>query len=368
VRVLLASKALVVGAYQRKLEEIARQPEVELIAAVPPSWRDPSYETKLERRHLEGYELVETPISVNGNFHLFFFPELPALLDRFRPDLLHFDEEPYNLSTFLAVWNARRRNIPTITFTWQNLVRHYPLPFRMIERYVYRNTAWALVGTETAGAVLRQKGYRGPISVIPQFGVDPEIFKPAEDSEQTRPFTVGFVGRLMPEKGVDLLIQAVAQLPQVRLVIAGDGPQRPSLQALVTSLGLEERTKLLGAVPSGDVPAVLRQIDVLVLPSRSLPNWTEQFGRILVEAMCSGVPVVGSSCGEIPQVIGDAGLVFPEDDLDALVRTLKSLREDAALRARLGAQGRQRALTHFTHEQIARDTVEVYRKVLGTER
>src|SRR5437867_1395292 len=119
MKILMLSKALVVGAYQRKLEEIARHPDVELVAVAPPSWRDPAYAQPLERLHTEGYQLVVSPIAVNGNFHLFFFRRLGALLDEHRPDVVHMDEEPYNLATFLAVWEARRRSIPTLFFTWQ---------------------------------------------------------------------------------------------------------------------------------------------------------------------------------------------------------------------------------------------------------
>src|SRR5688500_11260683 len=112
MRVMIASKALVIGAYQRKLDEIAAIPEIELIAVVPPSWRDPAYEQVLERRGGERYEMVVTPMALNGNYHLFFYPQLGRLLDRYQPDLLHFDEEPYNTSTFLALAQARRRHIP----------------------------------------------------------------------------------------------------------------------------------------------------------------------------------------------------------------------------------------------------------------
>jgi glycosyltransferase involved in cell wall biosynthesis len=362
---MIASKALVVGAYQRKLDEIAAHPGIELIAVVPPSWRDPAYEQTLERRDGVGHDMVVTPIACNGNFHLFFFPRLGQLLDQYRPDILHFDEEPYNAATSLAVAQARRRRISTIFFTWQNLNRRYPAPFSWMERYVYRSADWAIAGTNAAKRVLRQKGYRGPASVIPQFGIDPDRFVPPDQPRPSRPFTVGFVGRLVPEKGVELLVDACARLTcDVELVIVGNGPARASVAERIRDRGMRSRAKLVGAISSAEIPAYLRQIDAVVLPSLSRPNWAEQFGRILVEAMASGVAVVGSTCGEIPGVIGDAGLTFPEGDAAELAGALDQLARHPDLRVRLGERGRQRALEHFTHRRVAADTVQVYRELL----
>jgi glycosyltransferase involved in cell wall biosynthesis len=103
----------------------------------------------------------------------------------------------------------------------------------------------------------------------------------------------------------------------------------------------------------------------LVLPSRTRPNWVEQFGRVLIEAMASGVPVVGSDSGEIPNVIGDAGLVFPEGDIGRLRAHLQSLIDDPGLWAALARRGRERVQARYTQARIAAETVQVYREVLA---
>jgi len=366
VKVLLASKALVVGAYQRKLEEIARFPDVELLALVPPSWRERGHETRLERLHLDGYELIVSPLAVNGNFHLFFFPDLPGILDRYRPDLVHFDEEAYNLATFLAVLQARRRSIPALFFTWQNLVRSYPPPFSWMERYVFRAATGAIAGTASAHDTLRAKAYNGPIATIPQFGVDPDRFARRAAERRPGPFRIGFGGRLVSEKGVAVLIDAFAQLAgDFRLVILGAGPEEGAIRARTRQLGIEDRVELVGALPSGKMPDRLQDLDIVVLPSLSRPNWIEQFGRILVEAMACEVPVIGSTCGEIPDVVGDAGIIVPEGDASALASAIERMAEDSNLRAQLGQRGRQRVLRDFTHARIAERTVAVYRETLS---
>ena len=143
----------------------------------------------------------------------------------------------------------------------------------------------------------------------------------------------------------------------------GGGPERDRLHAMAREAGIAERVEFADQVQSTEMPAFYRRFDVLALPSRTRPNWKEQFGRALVEAMASGVPVIGSNSGAIPDVIGEAGLIFPEGDAQALAHHLAALLADAGLRATLGEKGRQRALACFTHERIAAATVEVYRQV-----
>ncbi len=117
--------------------------------------------------------------------------------------------------------------------------------------------------------------------------------------------------------------------------------------------------------PSAEMPALYRQIDAFVLPSLTRPNWKEQFGRVLVEAMACGVPVIGSDSGAIPDVIGDAGLIFPEGDAGALAAHLRTVQTDPTLRAHLREKGRARTLAHFTHKQVAAATVEVYQEMVS---
>jgi glycosyltransferase involved in cell wall biosynthesis len=148
------------------------------------------------------------------------------------------------------------------------------------------------------------------------------------------------------------------------LLILGDGPDRPRLMALADHLKIADRVQFLGHRPSTETPAFYRKLDLLVLPSVSRPNWIEQFGRVLVEAMACGVPVVGSDCGELPNVIGDAGLVFPERDALALRAAIESLAADPARRAELAARGRARVLDRFTQAQVAAATYRVYQEMM----
>ena len=362
MRVLMLSKACIVGIYQRKLEEIAAQ-GVDLLTLVPPSWKDERGETRLERVYTQGYRLETTPILFNGNFHLHCYPQFARVLHEFRPDIVHIDEEPYNLATWQALHHARRAGCKSLFFSWQNIKRSYPPPFNLGERWVLENVDYALVGTASAGEVWREKGYRGPQRVVPQFGVDPDLFHPAP-SHPDRPFTIGYFGRLVEEKGLHVLLDAVARLNDAwRLRLVGGGPQRGKLEVQAAQLGIADRIQFCDLVPSTQMPRQYHQLDAFVLPSLTRPHWKEQFGRVLVEAMASGVPVVGSDSGAIPGVIGDAGLIFPEGDAGALNVCLSRLMNEPALRDTLCQRGRERVLAHFTHHSVAAATVEAYREM-----
>jgi glycosyltransferase involved in cell wall biosynthesis len=178
-------------------------------------------------------------------------------------------------------------------------------------------------------------------------------------------FTIGYVGRFVEEKGPDLFLRALAGLKgEWRAEMVGSGPMLNSLTTLAGRLGLRERVTFRPWLPSSQLPALYRTLDALVLPSRSKRNWKEQFGRTLIEAMACGVPVVGSTCGEIPHVIDDAGLTFPEGHADALQSRLEQLIGDPTLRRDLAARGREHVLRHYTQKQIAAATAAVYHAVL----
>jgi glycosyltransferase involved in cell wall biosynthesis len=365
VKVVLVSKTHVRGASQRTLEELVNLGDVDLTVISPPSWREGTTTLPLERRYTRGYELLVTPIVLNGHYHVYYYPKLAAHLRRLRPDLVHVDEEPYNLATWLAFRAAHAAGAPGLFYTWQNLHRVVPFPFSRIEQLNYRHARAAIAANTDAADVLRRKHFARPIWIIPP-GLDPELYVPTT-ALPSNVFQVGYVGRLVKEKGVDLLIRGCASLADPwQLTLVGDGEERSALEKLAEVVGVRDRVNFVGRVASTDVPLVLQRLSVLVLPSRSLPNWREQFGRVLLEAMACAVPVVGSSSGEIPRVIGDAGLVFPENDASALAVQLKALQGDRDRCQRLGWRGRERVLSQFTLRSVAAQTLAVYRTLLTT--
>ncbi|MFY1669592.1 glycosyltransferase [Plantactinospora sp. WMMB334] len=288
-----------------------------------------------------------------------------------RPDVLHVIGEAAYLSTWQAL-RLRRRcwpAVPTTLYAAQNIVMRFPAPFPRLERRAFGAVTHAFPITPAALGVLRAKGYQGPATLVP-LGVDLARFSPAPTPPGNRPFTVGFVGRLEPHKGVGDLVRAV-ELADADLLVVGRG----SLSAEVARAAAARpgRVRLHDWADHEQLPDLLRRMDVLVLPSvevvqRNVLPWVgiplrEQFGRVLVEAMACGVPVVGSEVGEIPYIIGPAGLTFPAGNVPALAQRLARLRHDTSLHGRLRERGLQRAAEFGWHR--AADTMcEVWRRLL----
>lgn len=279
------------------------------------------------------------------------------LLRQFRPRVLYLVGEPSELAVAQLVRLSRRHSPQTriVDYSFENVPRTWQGFPRSLRTRAQRETLprldMILTASEGARQQLLRQGYPPERVRIVPLGVDPDLYRDrsgaalrAESGAGEDDFLIGFVGRLVPEKAVDLLLRSLAQLPaRYRLVVVGDGREAGALRDLARALGVEERVHWAGRQEREQVARYLAAIDALVLPSRSIPQWQEQFGLVLVEAMHSGTPVIGSSSGAIPEVIGDAGLIFPEGDVDALAQALRRLGEDPALRAALGREGRARA-------------------------
>jgi len=162
------------------------------------------------------------------------------------------------------------------------------------------------------------------------------------------------------------LLRAVSLLKcKVNLLLVGDGELRNKITVEGRRLGISEQIRIVDNIPSSQVPNYLNCMDCLVLPSRSTKKWKEQFGRVLIEAMACEVPVVGSDSGEIPNVIGDNGLIFREGDVGDLASKLDVFINNKDVRVELARKGRQRVLNHFTQEKVAKETFKIYQKMMS---
>jgi glycosyltransferase involved in cell wall biosynthesis len=176
---------------------------------------------------------------------------------------------------------------------------------------------------------------------------------------------LGYIGRLKEEKGLMTMVEALTMLPSYcQAVFIGFGPLKSALQKRAQELGVAPRVILRPGVATAEVPFQLQQMDVMILPSLTRPHWKEQFGRTLAEAMACETPVIGSDSGEIPNVVGDAGLIFKEGNAEALSHCVRRLLDERELPADLAARGRRRVLECYTPAHIAEQTYEVYRKIL----
>ena len=367
MKICVISHSAVVDLYREKFHRLAALGErLELHLVLPAGWPEGNRWVEAPPPGDEqGVHISVFPVRWAGKVGGFYLPGLTPWLRRLQPDILHLEEEPYAVISLQAAGALRPKKTRVLFFTWENIRRRYKLPLAWIDGWMLRRAQCALAGNQEAAEVLRLRGFDRPITVFPQYGVNPDLFAPSATPAVHEVFTLGYFGRLLPEKGIPVLLQAASALPfPYRLLITGQGPMAEVLRRQAEQLGIAERVEFRPAVPLAAMPAAYRELDALVLPSETRPDWKEQFGRVLTEAMACGVPVVGSSSGEIPHVIADAGLVFPERDAEALRAQLIRLQGSPELRRDLARRGRERVLAHFTTERVARRTLEVYRKML----
>lgn len=367
MRVLRISHSAVVDEWRgRERALTALGVDVGLICAR--SWHAGGVEVRLEPR--DGERVVGAR-TFGRHPALFVYDPRPiwrALGERW--DVLDLHEEPFALATaevlLLRALRGRRGRPPVVLYTAQNLAKRYPIPFRWLERLALRTAAGVSACNSEAARIVEAKGFAGRARVIP-LGVDLARFRPVDATATdaagpagTAAITVGFLGRLVPEKGVHVLLDALALEPRLRLRVAGTGPLAAELPSLAASAGAGDRVELVGAVDPDDILAFLRTLDVVAMPSLPTPSWTEQFGRVAVEAMACGVPVVSSDAGALPDVVGGAGLVVPAGDPQVLAEALVAAAGPRA--AELRASGAARAEA-CSWEAVGRDYLDLYRTV-----
>lgn len=301
-----------------------------------------------------------------------FYPwELWSLLYSLKPELVQVDEEPPSPALLEVMAIKHRLKCPILFFSWENLSIRYRWPFSLVYRFNLHRADGAIAGSQEVCLRLREAGFLGPVAVIPQLGVDPERFYPSRNEPLRqrlglRAFTIGYIGRFVPEKGLWVLLDALLLLQgDWQCLTVGEGPIREEWLHQAQKQGIGERVRWVPTVPHTEVPEYINAMDVLVLPSLSTPRWKEQFGHVLIEAMACGVPVIGSDSGAIPEVIGDAGLIVPKGDPRALAQAIDFLRSSDSWRADLGQRGRERVLDLYTNEHICRQTFSFWREMLN---
>ncbi len=356
--------------YHRKIELLADAPEVELLhitvdgygkdAGVYPSANGAkNYTVKTFAPYWLGH---------HGDPHRSLLRTLDFCMRRFKPHVVHAESDLESIGT-VQVTLARQIFAPRtalVHYSWQNILRKRSVFVRGITQLSLRATSHLICASNEATTVAHRQGYSRDSSVMPLVGLDTRYFCPKPATAlaprlNLSGMVIGYVGRIVRDKGLDTLLQATANVSApVTLLIVGDGDERSNLQMLANSLQIAERCRFVGAVPYDSVSDYLNAMDVLVLPSRTTAHWKEQFGRVLVEAMGCRVAVVGSDSGAIPEVIGNADQIFHEGDADALASILNRLAADATLLDDWRERGYRRALANFTVERLAERVLTIW--------
>ena len=363
LRVLRISHSAVVAAWRQRDRELRRL-GVDLTLLSAARWEEGGARVSFR----PGDDEFARPVPTLGRHpNLFLYDPRPIwrALGEARWDLVDLQEEPFGVAVaeVLFIRWLRRRRAPFVVYSAQNIEKRYPPPFRWFERWSLRRAAGAYTCNAEAARILRAKGLDRPSAVLP-LGVDVDRFVPSERRPPEGRLRVGFVGRLIPHKGADVLVRALVTDHRLEADIIGGGPESERLSALAGELGLRDRVRFRGPVEEEDVPGLLRDFDALAVPSVPTPGWVEQFGRVVVEAQASGVPVVASRSGALPEVVGDAGILVEPGDAADLARGLARLLDEPDLWEHLRTAGMAWA-NRCSWARVADGQLALYRAATG---
>ena len=322
-----------------------------------------------------GYRLVPVPLK-NPSAYWQGFESLPLrrLIKGTQPDIIHVLDEPTSGTLFQIALQRLRisRHSKVLFYGFQNL----PIRLGMRGRLKWKLTWAQLAGGATANSEalehLKHAGFpRDRLLERIFWGISLDAFKPRESHVLRRQlgldceYIVGYVGRLIPEKGVMVLLDSMRKLPaNVHCLFIGSGPLRAELEDRSESPDYRGRIHLYDVMESENLANHMNCLDVLAVPSLTTPKWKEQYGRVIGEAMACGVPIVGSDSGAIPEVIGSAGLIVPEGDASALPRAVRSAIFDEAMRNRLRQRGLERAERELSVAVMSARLLSFYGRVL----
>jgi glycosyltransferase involved in cell wall biosynthesis len=285
---------------------------------------------------------------------------LRSVLHSLQPDVLHLWEEPWSIVALQAAV-LRDRILPKAALlleTDQNIRRRLPLGFEQIRRYTLARTDLLIARGEEALATSRSSGFAGEAEFV-EYAINSDVFFPRDReamiaSAGSRRFRIGYVGRLVPEKGLDDVLAALhrSRMP-IEFALLGEGPEKAGLLARAVALGLSDRVTFIEPRDAEGVARFISSLDALVLMSRTTRTWKEQFGRVIMEAHACGVPVIGSSSGSIPAVIGRGGWIVPERDVPALAALLDDIVTTPERVLAAGEIGRREAARRFSNAAVS---------------
>ncbi|MGD0566006.1 MAG: glycosyltransferase family 4 protein, partial [Candidatus Goldiibacteriota bacterium] len=285
MKILFVSHSSVIGAHQQKLSILAEKYKYEITLVTPPYW-------------IEGG--VKTPPYTGGEGITYisgktWFPKKMVhiylnageIIKKTNPDIVYIEEEPFDFACWQFISAAKKAEKKAAFFTWENISRGHNVVYTYFNRACISKADAAVAGNIEAKNILLASGFKKAIVVMPQYGVDMGEFIKKKERKAGEPFNIAFMGRLVPEKGVDLLLRAAPGMDNIMVNIAGTGPMEAALRKTADELKISGRVKFCGHVGREAVPEFLSGMDCLVLPSITTAGWKEQFGRVIIEAFAA---------------------------------------------------------------------------------
>lgn len=350
-KILAVGHSFVLAQNRDVLRYLQAQGKCEITVLAPRFFHGDLRDIHMEEEPV-GSPLKVVPIDCYGTRSIHFFAynifQIENILKKEKFDAIYLWEEAYIVSGFTLAHVFNKFKIPYFIYSCQNIFKKYPWPFSYLEHKVYSHAQRLFACGQGVKDVFLQKGFAS--DVVPFF-VSLDRFKPMTEAAKTKSLselglsgeiTVGFMGRLVEEKGLNIFTETldrIASKNKCNIIVIGSGPLESKLKLWAST---KKNTAIL-ALKHHEVPSVLAVIDILLCPSQTKANWKEQFGRMIVEAFASGVAVLGSSSGEIPHVIEDAGVVLGEKQVSEWVRAVDDIIQNSEKRAACVERGLRRA-------------------------
>ena len=333
---------------------------------------------RLEPSINSGAKVIGVSTSWGNRVHfLRYGRETKSLIREENWSLVHIWEEPYIVcGEQLSRW---AKQVPHVFFTFQNIPKHYPPPFRWFEEWsMSRATGWIAAGKTVEEALVKKKCYSSKTHQTIPLGVDMGVFQRSTsarentlrrlgwDDNDSSPI-LGYIGRFVPEKGLDLIMSVLPEiLGKWRMMFVGGGAYEGKLRAFATKF--PQQIRVITGISHHEVPSVMSAMDIMLAPSQTTPAWREQLGRMLLEAFACKVAVIASDSGEIPNVVGDVGRVISESDEIQWINAIQELLDSPQQRFELTKNAYERCHTMFDWKIIAQRHIDFFDELLESNR
>jgi glycosyltransferase involved in cell wall biosynthesis len=372
LRIASIGHSYVVGVNRAVMSQIGRRPGIDLTVIAPKFFYGDLRPVHLESTGDEGFQLKGLDVRLSKHIHFFYYKKMSSVITPGAFDIVHAWEEPYVYAGFQVARAASRAGSRYMFRTAQSIPKAYPPPFRQFENFCASHASGWIAGGSLVHNALRNGRPNYPaLSQVITLAVEENEFRPDEaDGIALRRQlklegpVIGFIGRLTAAKGLDVLMKALDSVPAPWTLLAlGSGEYEAKLKEWATAKGLGDRVRVM-IVKHEEMPRYLRVMDMLVAPSQTTPRWKEQFGRMLIEGFATAIPVIGSTSGEIPFVIADAGMVVDEADAKGWSEAIQTLLNSPEKRKELGQAGLERFHANYTAARVADRYISFYGRLM----
>ena len=400
MKIAVVSHSCVVAINRKIYFELAKFRDIELTLFAPSYWKS-DIRMKIERAdESEGEKgriiYINPYFAGNGSLYFYeyrFKKELRAI----KPDIIFIDEEPWSLSALQTVYFSSIFKPLILFYTKQNIYKRYPFPFNQTQKYIFHSAVKGVAVSRECETILRRHGFNKNINLLPH-AVDTANFCRKESNKLRgqmglKGFIFGYIGRLTREKGLLTLLEAsyilknrqvspsplpIAMLrsngspssPQrgegwgeegFKILIVGDGYLKNEMNMFISKRGLEDIVIIHPSVPHNSVSEYLNCIDTFILPSMTTTRWKEQFGRVIIESLSCGVPVIGSDSGAIPELISDTGggIIFPQGNAEVLSEKMSQIMNNHDLRFQVIEKGERSVRERYSIKAVAQQLYQI---------